>query len=415
MRGWITGLVAAASLLAAGAARAEPVEIDYWQYTFKERVEAIDELIRRFKVANPDITVRHTNVPYDNYRTRIAATIPAGEGPDVAQLYYGWLDAYIKAGLLQPLPPGAFDTAAIDREFFPIVASMKREGTYYALPTAVRSLSLFWNKKIFADAGLDPEKPPRTLDEMLAVARRTTKRDAGGNMLIEGVAADMAGQDQHWVRESLIREFGGTPYTPDGRRVAYTGPEGVAAVTWYTDLITRERVSELGFMTDQVTAFKAGRAALTVDGSFRLGSFDAQRGLSYGVAELPSYNGRSSNFASFWVNGITAKAKGAKRDAAVKFLQFITTEDAMKLWLDKVGELPARVALAHTDAVRNHPKYGPFVRGLDNAVATEFVDESAQRKLMMDLVDRIVLKKMPVADSLAVAAAEEQKVLDSAR
>ncbi len=415
MRGWITGLVATASLLAAGAVRAQPVEIDYWQYTFKERVEAIDELIRRFKIENPDITVRHTNVPYDNYRTRIAATIPAGEGPDVAQLYYGWLDAYIKAGLLQPLPPGAFDTAAIDREFFPVVASMKRDGTYYALPTAVRSLSLFWNKKIFADAGLDPEKPPRTLDEMLDVARRTTKRDAGGNMLIEGVAADMAGQDQHWVREGLIRQFGGTAYTPDNRRIAYTSPEAVAAVTWYTDLITKERVSELGFMTDQVTAFKAGRAALTVDGSFRLGSFDAQRGLSYGVVELPSHNGRSSNFASFWVNGITAKAKGAKRDAAVKFLQFITTADAMKLWQEKVGELPARVALAHTDAVRNHPKYGPFVRGLDNAVATEFVDESAQRKVMMDLVDRVVLKKMPVAESLAVAAAEEQKVLDSVR
>jgi multiple sugar transport system substrate-binding protein len=415
MRGWVLGLVAAASVFASGVARAEPVVIDYWQYTFKERVEAIDELIRRFSRENPDITVRHTNVPYDNYRTRIAAAIPAGEGPDVAQLYYGWLDAYIKAGLLQPLPPGAFDTATIDREFFPIVASMKRDGAYYALPTAVRALALFWNKKVFTEAGLDPEKPPHTLAELLEVARKTTKRDAAGNLLIEGIATDMAGQDQHWVRESLIREFGGTPYTPDGRKIAYTSPEGVAAVTWYTDLITKEKVSELGFMTDQVTAFKAGRAALTVDGSFRLGSFDTQRGLNYGVVELPSLNGRSSNFASFWVNGITTKAKGAKRDAAVKFLQFITTEQAMKLWLDKVGELPARVALAHSDAVKNDPKYGPFVRGLDNAVATDFVDESAQRKVMMDLVDRIVLKQMPVAASLAEAAAEEQKVLDGAR
>src|SRR5258708_16772189 len=113
----------------------------------------------------------------------------------------------------------------------------------------------------------------------------------------------MAGQDQHWVREGLIRQFGGTPYTPDGRKIAYTSPEAVAGVTWYTDLITNERVSELGFMTDQVTAFKAGRAAMTVDGSFRLGSFDTQRGLDYGVWEMPSYNGRSANFASYCANG----------------------------------------------------------------------------------------------------------------
>ena len=71
------------------------------------------------------------------------------------------------------------------------------------------------------------------------------------------------------------------------------------------------------------------------------------------------------------------------------------------------------MALANTDAVANHPKYGPFVRGLSYAVATDFVDESAQRQVMMNMIDRVLLKTIPVADSLATAAAEEQKVLDT--
>jgi multiple sugar transport system substrate-binding protein len=409
----VLGLALGINLLAAGKARA--VEIEYWQYTFKERVEAIDELIRQFESANPGITVKHVNVPYDNYRARIAAAIPAGEGPDVAQLYYGWLDAYIKAGLLQPLPKDAFDTATVDREFFPIVRSMKVNGSYYALPTAVRSLALFWNKKLFKEAGLNPDQPPATLDEMVAMARKLTKRDSAGNLLVEGVAVDMAGQDQHWLREGLIRQFGGTPYSPDGKKVTYTSPEGIAAVQWYTDLSLKEKVAEVGFMTDQVTAFKAGKAGMTIDGSFRLGAFDNQRGLDYGVAELPARDGKRFNFASYWVNGITAKAKGEKLAAAVKFLQFITTEKAMQMWMEKVGELPARVALAHSDAVRNHPKYGPFVRGLDYATATDFVDESRQRTVFIDMVDRIVIKNVPVAESVATAAAEEQKILDGAR
>ncbi len=404
---------AAGTILATAPARAQPVEIEYWQYTFKERVEAMDELIKRFQAANPDITVRHVTVPYDNYRTRIAAAVPAGEGPDVVQLYYGWLDAFMQAKLLQPLPKTVFDPATIDREFFPIVGNMKIDGAYYALPTAVRALALFWNKKLFKEAGLDPQKPPATLEELITVAKATTKRDGSGNMVSEGIALDVAGQDLHWIREGLIRQFGGAPFSPDGRKVTYTTPEAVAGVTWYTNLVTQEKVSEMGFMTDQVTAFKAGRAALTVDGSFRLGAFDTQRGLDYAVTELPAYNGKRSNFASYWVNGITSKAKGPKFDAAVKFLQFVTTEEAMKLWMEKVGELPARVALAHTDAVKNHPKYGPFVRGLDYAVATDFVDESAQRKIMMDMVDRVVIQKMPVAQSLAIAATEEQKILDT--
>ena len=81
--------------------------------------------------------------------------------------------------------------------------------------------------------------------------------------------------------------------------------------------------------------------------------------------------------------------------------------------MEKVGELPARVALAQTDAVKNHPKYGPFVRGLSYARATVFADESSQRQVMMDMMDRIVLKHTPVAEAVATAAAEDQKIIDS--
>ena len=72
----------------------------------------------------------------------------------------------------------------------------------------------------------------------------------------------------------LIREFGGAPYTDDGSKVLYNTQAGVAAVQWYSDLITKEKVSELGFMTDGVTAFRSGHAAMTIDGSFRLAAFD---------------------------------------------------------------------------------------------------------------------------------------------
>ena len=399
------------ALLAITPARA--VEIEYWQYTFKQRVDAMDALIAQFQKANPDVTVKHVTIPYDNYRTRIAAAIPAGEGPDVTQLFYGWLGDYIDAKLLQPLPAPTFDTAAIDRDFFPFVQGMKVKGQYYALPTAVRSLALFWNRKVFADAGLDPNKPPATLAELVDVAKRTTKRDAAGNLLTAGIALDTAGQDVHWIRQVLVNEFGGTPYSQDGRKVAYNSPAGIGAVQWYIDLIAKEKVSDLGFLTDAVTAFRAGRAAMTIDGSFRLGAFDGQKGLDYGVTELPARDGVRSNFASYWVNGITAKAKGEKLVAAAKFLAFITTPAAMQLWMETVGELPARIELARTDAVKNHPKYGPFVRGLAYAVATDFVDETIQRKLMMDMIDTVLLKQTPVATAVAAAAAEEQKLLDA--
>ena len=406
-------VVVGLTLCIAGTASAQTVEIEYWQYTFAQRVQAIDELIKRFEAENPNIKVKQTTVPYDDFRLKIAAAIPAGQGPDVVQLFNGWLQDYLKAKLLQPLPSEIFPAADIERDFFPLVKQMKVDGQYYALPTAVRSLALFWNKKLFTEAGLDPAKPPQTLDEMLDTAKKLTKRDGAGNLTQAGIALDMGLQDHHWLREVLIRQMGGQPYSGDGKTVAYNTPAGHRAVAWYTDLATKHKVGEFGFLTDGVTAFKAGKAGLMIDGSFRLAAFDAQAGLDYAVAELPAYQGKRSNFASYWANGITPKATGAKRDAAVKFLKFITTPAAMELWLEKVGELPARKAMAERDAIRNHPKYGAFVRGLGYAEATFFVNETAQRKLFMDMTDRIVLKGQPVPESVAQAAAEEQKLLDA--
>lgn len=407
---WLGAILAA--LWWSGPARAQ-VEIEYWQYTFAQRVQAIDELIKRFEAANPGIKVKHTHVPYDDFRVKIAAAIPAGQGPDVVQLFYGWLQDYLKAGLLQPLPAGAFSAAEIEKEFFPIVQQMKLDGKYYALPTAVRSLALFWNKALFKEAGLDPEKPPATLDELVEYAKKLTKRSPNGDLLQAGLTIDMGGQDHHWLREVLIRQYGGAPYSADKKTVTYNTDAGVAATQWYIDLAAKSKVGQIGFLTDGVTAFRSGKAAMTIDGSFRLGALDNQKGLDYGVAELPANKGIKANFASYWVNGITAKATGAKQDAAVKLLKFITTPEAMELWMTTVGELPARKSVAEKDANKNHAKYGPFIRGLSYAYATDFVNESAQRKVLIDMVDKVALKNVPTKEAVAQAAAEEQNLLDA--
>ena len=102
------------TLALTGGAAAQPVEIEYWQYTFAQRVQAIDELIKRFEAENPGIKIKHTHVPYDDFRLKIAAAIPAGQGPDVVQLFYGWLHDYLKAKLLQPLPAELFSAAEIE-------------------------------------------------------------------------------------------------------------------------------------------------------------------------------------------------------------------------------------------------------------------------------------------------------------
>lgn len=391
---------------------AKAVEIEYWQYFFEARVKAMDILIEDFEKANPDITVKMTHFPYADYRTKVAAAIPAGQGPDVVQLFYGWLNDYINAKLIQPLPSETFPDSEIEKNFFPMVAAMKKGGSYYALPTAVRSLALFYNTRLFEAAGIDG--PPKTHDELISIAQKLTKKDGAGNLTQVGLTMGMTGQDHHWWREVLVRQFGGEPYTNDYKTVNYNTAEGRAAMQFYVDIIRKHKISAIGFMDEAQAAFKAGRAGMHIDGSFRIGALDRTRGLKWAVAELPASNsGTKSNYSSYWVNGITTKATGEKYDAAVKFIKFVSSPAAMQVWLDTVGELPAMPAAALTDANKMHDKYGAFIRGLGYAHTTKFANESGQRQVLVDAVNRIILENVSVADALAEAAKAEQAILDA--
>lgn len=408
------GLVAGFSTFAFNAAQA--VEIEYWQYVFDTRVKAMDQLIAEFQKANPDITVKQVTFPYADYQTRVIAANMAGNGPDVMQLFYGWLDKFVAGGILQPLPADAFPHDKIEKEFFPIVSAMKRGEDYYGLPTAVRSLALFYNKKLFAEAGLDASNPPKTIDEFVAAAQKIAKHDGAGNLTVAGSTMDMGGQDHQWWREVLIRQFGGEPYTDNDQKVAYNSEAGEKALSFYTSLQLEKKIGQVGFMDEGQAAFRAGKAGMTIDGTFRLGSFRTIKDFEWGVTELPANaEGVRSNYASYFANGINAKTTGEELEASKKFLAYITSPAAMDIWLKTVGELPAMRSAALTETNLKDPIYAPFLKGLEYAHTTLFMDEQAQRQNAIDMVNRVLLEGQSAKDSLAQAAEAEQEIIDAAK
>ena len=410
----LAGVAMGFATLAASGAKA--VEIEYWQYVFDTRVKAMNQLIAKFQEANPDIKVKQTTFPYADYQTKVAAAILAGQGPDVVQLFYGWTDNFISGKMIRPLRAEAFPAANIERDFFPIVSAMKRGNDYYGLPTAVRSLALFYNKKAFKDAGLDPNNPPKTIDELVAAAEKTTKRDGSGNIISAGMTLDMGGQDHQWWREVLIRQFGGVPYTDNDTKVAYNDEAGLKALTFYTDLQKKHKVGQAGFMDEGQAAFRAGLAAMTIDGTFRLGSFNTIKSFEWGVTELPtSAQGVRSNYASYFANAITTKTEGEKLAAAEKFLAYVSSPEAMKIWMEVVGELPARRTAALTPENIAHPVYGPFLKGLEYAHTTLFKDEAAQRQVAIDMANRVLIGGEDPKTSLTKAAEAEQAIIDRAK
>jgi multiple sugar transport system substrate-binding protein len=292
---------------------------------------------------------------------------------------------------------------------------MKRSGQYWGLPTAVRCMALFYNKDLFQKAGLDPEKPPLTLDELVADAKAIVKRDGAGNYTQVGMALDIARQDHNWWREILVRQFGGASYSEDGAKVAYDSEAGRKALEFYTDLQKVHKIGQESFMDEGQAAFRAGLAGMVVDGTFRIASYKTIQTFKWGVAELPTQDGKKANFGSYFANAIGAAATGEKLAAAEKFLAFVSSEKAMNVWLEKVGELPARRKVALTETNIKDPIYGPFIAGLGYATTPPMSDELAQRQASIDMINSVLLKDAPIPEALKAAAEREQAVLDKAR
>ncbi len=417
LKTWLT----AGAVLTGTAWAQDEVTLTYWQYEFESKVDTIDALIEEFEAANPGVTVEQQTFPYDAFQQQVAAAVPAGEGPDVVNLFYGWLPAWADAGYLIPLPEDTFDPATIKSEFIPTVEAARYDDVYWGLPTAVRNLALFYNQELFDEAGIS--SPPATWDEFIDVAKQLTVGENGRYERIGyGVAPD--GQDHNLVREVLVRQFGGAPYSDDNTQVTYNSPEGKEAFAFYTNWVTDDMIGVPNFVpggssgsaAGYRTGFLAGRIAMVIDGSFAIDAFNEGAGFTWSVAELPvlEEGGTRANFSSFWMNGLTPQAEQSpeKLEAASKFVEFLTTEAAMQTWLENTGELPARTSLAENVELAQDPVYGPFIRALPYSTATFFADEAEQRRLMLDAINRVWQQNADPGASLDEAATEEQTLLD---
>ncbi len=397
------------------AAMDEVIEIEYWQYNFGARIEAMDALIEMFHEENPGINVVHNNeIPYADFRDKIAVSVPAGVGPDVATLFYGWQLDWIGAGYLVPLPDDEFPRAMLD-EFSPMVQASVIDGELYTLPTAVRSLALFYNTDLMEAAGLDPVSPPTTLTELEEQAVQCTQRD-GEEFTVYGFIPNPGGQAHHWFRQVLLPQFGVQPLSDDRRTVQWNASEdGYAAWAQFLKFQTELETGVSGVYENDPDGFLAGEVCFHIDGSFRLGSIASNApDLNFGVTELPEHNGIKATFGSYWTHGITQKGASDpdRLAASVKFLKFITSPEAGALWVDIVGELPAQLSAASDADLLADEHLGAFAAGLDYAEATFFINESDDRQAIIDAFDAIILTGADPRGELDFAVETVQGIYD---
>ncbi|HHV55503.1 MAG TPA: extracellular solute-binding protein [Firmicutes bacterium] len=360
----IAGLIPAT----AAAGTAQPIVIEHWQHSSPGRNVVIQQLAEEFNKRNPDVQVKVQIYELGEFVTKITTALATNLGPDTFQVRSGEVRVFQAAGALQPLDEKQITAEQIEQEFVPApLYHFKHGGKYYALPVDAQTVVLFYNTKVFEEAGLDSRRPPQTWDQVVEYAKKLVKIDAAGQMRIQGAATGGYGP----VLATFMIQAGASLWNKEKDLPDFTGPAVEKGFQFALDLVMRHKVEDPG--ANRWSAFRKDALGMVWAHPAMIGSFRADKPTpEFSVTEAPAAVAGGSR-ASLMTNWGLVIAKKAPREAATRWIRFVTSPEAQRLYFSYVGELPTRLAVLDQVDVVKDPLYRPVVSSVKVAVPTPWV------------------------------------------
>lgn len=319
------------------------VVLNFWNGFTGPDGHAMDRMVSRFRKENPNIDVRMQVIPWGTYYDKLTLALAYGGAPDVFVMHAGRLPEFQSFNKLQPLGDlyAASAPRLSEKSFAPVPwRATFYQGKQYALPLDVHPIGLYYNTKLFREAGIVDSngraKPPKTFDEFLDAARRMTK-DTNGDGRTDQWGFVYTWQRTNWL--TISGQFGADIFSPDGKRSALDSPQNLRALHLMHDLIYKYKVAPKPEGVDAWLAFRQGKVAMALEGIYMLTSLEEQKGLPFAGAPAPQFGPQKSAWGG---SHLLCQPKGISPEqsqAAWKLMKFLS--DDSLIWA-QAGQVPAR-------------------------------------------------------------------------
>ncbi len=339
-------LVLVVALVAAcvpGKQPAKEVTLEFWHGFNAHEVESLDKMIEQYWTpSHPNIKIHSKG---ETGPDAILTAMSGGTPPDVSILWDpNSVTLWARQGAIMDLTPYSEKSKLDMGQFVPAaVAWTQYKGRYYALPFVDFNYGFYWNKALFREAGLDPERPPANIAELQEYARKLTKKDDAGKIMQIGWLAN--GADQ--VIE-LALAFGGKFYDAEAGKITANDPKIVEALAWDVGLAKEFGLTEVANFASGFTGeegnnpFFLGKAAMTIDGCWQVEFIKRYApNLEYGVAAVPAASPAYAKSNNVMTNPIVIP-KGTKNpQEAWEFAMWLATDpNVAKEFAKLVANIP---------------------------------------------------------------------------
>ncbi|MGW6513850.1 extracellular solute-binding protein, partial [Streptomyces niveus] len=295
----------------------------------------------------------------------------AGSGsgaPDVIRSEVAWTPEFADLGYLAPLD----GTAALkdEKDFVPqAAASTKYDGKTYAVPQVIDSLGIFYNKKLFKDAGVEV---PKTIDELKTVSKAIKDKTGKTGMYLRG-------DDAYWFLSFLYGE-GGDLVDAKGKTVTVDSPAGVKAMEVVKDLVDSgaAKTDATDGWENMQAAFKGGDVAMMINGPWAIA--DTYAGPQFkdkanlGVAPVPA--GSAGQGAPQGGHNLAVYAGSKNLDASYAFVEYMSSAESQAKITTELNLLPTRTSVYSQPDVAKNEIVGFFKPVVDKAIERPWIPET---------------------------------------
>jgi sn-glycerol 3-phosphate transport system substrate-binding protein len=354
--------------------------VSWWHSMDGANGEALTQLVEEFNAANEgEIEVQATyQGNYDDTITKYKAAVQSESTPSMVMIYDIGTQFMIDSQQVVPMQD------FIDRDDVDVSDLQPNIAGYYTVEDRLWSMPfntsmpvLYYNKTLFEEAGLDPEDPPETLEEIRAAAEVLSASNGGPAPF--GFGASIYG----WLMEQFIASNGDLYCDQENGRagkaesVLFDSDANVEVVQWWQDMVADGLASNTGRdNTAAQDAFKAGQVAMTLESTGQVkgfteaaeGAFDL--GVGYYPKLEPNDSGPIIGGASLWINGPGHEA--AEQEAAWQFVQFLAEPQSQAAWHTGTGYFPiSQAALDLPEDIAWREQYPQFDVAVQQLADTE--------------------------------------------
>src|SRR3954463_3981706 len=259
----------------------KPVEITMWHSMNRANGDTLQQLVDTFNGSQGDVKVNLVNqIDYAQTFNKYKAGLSSGDLPDIVQLQESDQQQMIDTQTVLPASVCAKADKYSFSDFLPRVISYYTvEGTQYAMPFNTSGPVLYYNKKAFTAAGLDPAKPPKTLDELRAAAEKLKTNGVSAPL---GLKTDPIFLEQWTAMANRLFANGGNGRTARATKATFDTATGRAIFSWMDGMVhdgLAETNAALGTgQYDDLLGIRSGSHAMAIDTSAALGTIKAVLG-----------------------------------------------------------------------------------------------------------------------------------------